>query len=94
MLRLPLRPGQKAPSAPRQLVRSRGIARALRRRANRAYSLRLESRTAYPQENAVTTVRFIGAAPMLKTPAQFADWMKSEPAKWANVVKQANFESQ
>lgn len=49
----------------------------------------------------MTTVRFIaaaafalGAAPLPNTPAQFADWMKSESAKWARVVKQANPESQ
>jgi tripartite-type tricarboxylate transporter receptor subunit TctC len=53
------------------------------------------------QENAVKTVRFIaatalalGAEPMLNTPAQFADWMKSESAKWAKVVKQANLKIQ
>jgi tripartite-type tricarboxylate transporter receptor subunit TctC len=36
----------------------------------------------------------LGAEPMLNTPAQFADWMKSESAKWAKVVKQANLKIQ
>jgi hypothetical protein len=47
------------------------------------------------------TVRFIAAAalalcaePVLNTPAQFADWMKSASAKWAKVVKQANLKIQ
>jgi tripartite-type tricarboxylate transporter receptor subunit TctC len=36
----------------------------------------------------------LGAEPMLNTPAQFADWMKSESAKWAGVVKKANLKIQ
>jgi tripartite-type tricarboxylate transporter receptor subunit TctC len=36
----------------------------------------------------------LGAEPMLNTPAQFADWMKSESAKWAGVVKKANLKLQ
>ena len=32
----------------------------------------------------------LGAEPMLNTPAEFADWIKSESAKWAGVVKRAN----
>jgi tripartite-type tricarboxylate transporter receptor subunit TctC len=36
----------------------------------------------------------LGAEPMLNTPAQFGEWMKSESAKWAKVVKQANLKIQ
>jgi tripartite-type tricarboxylate transporter receptor subunit TctC len=36
----------------------------------------------------------LGAEPMLNTPAQFADWMKAESAKWAAVVKKANLKLQ
>jgi len=36
----------------------------------------------------------LGADPVLNTPAQFADWMKSENAKWAGVVKKANLKVQ
>jgi tripartite-type tricarboxylate transporter receptor subunit TctC len=36
----------------------------------------------------------LGAEPLLNTPAQFADWMKSESAKWAGVVKKANLKIQ
>ena len=36
----------------------------------------------------------LGADPVLNTPAQFADWMKSESAKWAAVVKKANLKVQ
>ncbi len=36
----------------------------------------------------------LGAEPMLNTPAQFAEWMKSESAKWAAVVKKANLKLQ
>jgi tripartite-type tricarboxylate transporter receptor subunit TctC len=36
----------------------------------------------------------LGAEPMLNTPAQFSDWIKSESAKWAAVVKKANLKLQ
>ena len=36
----------------------------------------------------------LGADPVLNTPAQFADWIKSENAKWAAVVKKANLKVQ
>jgi tripartite-type tricarboxylate transporter receptor subunit TctC len=36
----------------------------------------------------------LGAEPMLNTPEQFSEWMKSESAKWAKVVKQANLKIQ
>jgi tripartite-type tricarboxylate transporter receptor subunit TctC len=36
----------------------------------------------------------LGAEPMLNTPAQFAEWMKTESAKWAAVVKKANLKLQ
>jgi tripartite-type tricarboxylate transporter receptor subunit TctC len=36
----------------------------------------------------------LGADPVLNTPAEFADWMKSESAKWAGVVKKANLKLQ
>jgi tripartite-type tricarboxylate transporter receptor subunit TctC len=36
----------------------------------------------------------LGAEPLLNTPAQFADWMKTESAKWAGVVKKANLKLQ
>jgi tripartite-type tricarboxylate transporter receptor subunit TctC len=36
----------------------------------------------------------ICAEPTLNTPAQFADWMKSESANWAKVVEQANLKIQ
>jgi tripartite-type tricarboxylate transporter receptor subunit TctC len=36
----------------------------------------------------------LGAEPMLNTPAEFADWMKTESAKWAAVVKKANLKIQ
>jgi tripartite-type tricarboxylate transporter receptor subunit TctC len=36
----------------------------------------------------------LGADPVLNSPAEFADWMKSESAKWAGVVKKANLKLQ
>jgi tripartite-type tricarboxylate transporter receptor subunit TctC len=36
----------------------------------------------------------LGAEPLLNTPAQFAEWIKSESAKWAAVVKKANLKLQ
>jgi len=36
----------------------------------------------------------LGAEPLLNTPAQFSDWIKSESAKWAVVVKKANLKLQ
>ena len=36
----------------------------------------------------------LGAEPMLNTPAQFAEWIKAESAKWAGVVKKANLKLQ
>jgi tripartite-type tricarboxylate transporter receptor subunit TctC len=36
----------------------------------------------------------MGADPMLNTPEQFADWIKTEQAKWAEVVKKANLKFQ
>ena len=36
----------------------------------------------------------LGAEPLLNTPAQFAEWIKSESAKWAGVVKKANLKLQ
>jgi tripartite-type tricarboxylate transporter receptor subunit TctC len=36
----------------------------------------------------------MGADPMLNSPEQFADWIKTEQAKWADVVKKANLKFQ
>jgi len=36
----------------------------------------------------------LGAEPMLNTPAQFGEWIKSESAKWAAVVRKANLKVQ
>ena len=40
------------------------------------------------------TALALGAEPTLNTPAQFADWMKSESAKWAKAVRQGNLRIQ